>query len=354
MLEGIIRLQTVISDKAGTIIQNEKVQYFLFWSVLYLILVSLDSKELGMLFTLGTSFVTVGFFIVMVYINAAYLFPQYVKNKSLFWHVVSLIVSAIILTPIKSFIFYFIYFEHPEKRDFILSNQYFFFLSFFFMGAGSTIFYIMREWLKSQHERSELQNKTLQSELNFLKSQINPHFLFNTLNNLYALTLKKSDLAPEIVLKLSEMMRYMLYECNESQVYLRKEINCMKNYLELEKLRQGKKFEIIFELEGEVQNQKIAPLLFIPFLENSFKHGLSNQLGDGYVHIKMLVQQDVVETYIENSKPPTMPSKTGPKSGGIGLVNVKRRLDLLYPNAHELEINNHPNTYSVYLKIMLQ
>ncbi len=354
MLEGIVKLRASISDKAVNLIQSERIQHILFWTVLYLILVSLDSKELGMVFTLGTSFVTVGFFVLLVYINRVYLFPQYIKSKNLFWHIISLIVTAILLTPVKSFVFYFIYFEHPEKRDFILENQYFFFLSFLFMGAGSTIFYIMHEWFKSQQETNELQNKTLQSELNFLKSQINPHFLFNTLNNLYALTLKKSDLAPEIVLRLSEMIRYMLYECNESKVYLRKEINCLKNYLELEKLRQGKKFDIQFELIGEVHNQKIVPLLFIPFLENSFKHGLSNQLGEGYVHIKMQIDDDTVETYIENSKPPTLPSKPGPKSGGIGLVNVKRRLDLLYPDDHELEINNHPNTYSVYLKVKLQ
>ena len=221
------------------------------------------------------------------------------------------------------------------------------------MGVGSTVYYVMSEWLKDQREKNELQNKTLQSELKFLKSQINPHFLFNTLNNLYALTLKKSDLAPEIVLKLSEMMRYMLYECNERQVSLQKEVNYVKNYLELEKLRQGNKFKIDFEFVGEIHQQKIAPLMFIPFLENSFKHGVNNQLKEGYVDMKLHVKDLQVEVDIENSKAPALPSSSGKKSGGIGLVNVKRRLELLYPKKYELTIKNNPNTYHINLKLDL-
>ncbi len=221
------------------------------------------------------------------------------------------------------------------------------------MGVGSTIYYIMNEWLKGQRKTSELQNKTLQSELRFLKSQINPHFLFNTLNNLYALTLKKSDEAPEIVLKLSEMMRYMLYECNERRVPLRKEVNYIKNYLELEKLRQAKKFDIRFQMEGEIENQKIAPLMFIPFLENSFKHGLNSQISEGFVDIRLNVMDDSVEVDIENSKAPTLPSPSGKKSGGIGLVNVRRRLALLYPDSYDLSIRSNPNTYHVNLKLKL-
>ena len=308
---------------------------------------------MGIYFTLLQEFITVVFFGIMVYINFFYLFPQYLSKNSLFWHLVSIVVTAAVLTPIKSFVLYFIYFGHHEQKNFILDNQFFFFLGFFFMGIGSTVYYIMNDWFKGQRATNELQNKTLQSELKFLKSQINPHFLFNTLNNLYALTLKKSDLAPEIVLKLSEMMRYMLYECNERRVLLSKEINYIKNYLELEKLRQGKKFDIRFKLEGDIENQKIAPLMFIPFLENSFKHGLNNQINEGFVDIKLKVNEQNVEVDIENSKAPTLPSPSGKKSGGIGLVNVKRRLDLLYPENYVLDIQNEPNTYKIHLKLEL-
>jgi len=194
----------------------------------------------------------------------------------------------------------------------------------------------------------------MQTELRFLKSQINPHFLFNTLNNLYALTLKKSDEAPEIVIKLSEMMRYMLYECNEKRVLLSKEIHYIRNYLDLERIRQGKNVNITFTVEGSANNEEIAPLLFIPFLENAFKHGLSNQIDHGFVDIRMHIEKDMVSFFIENTKAPVRPqADPNRKSGGIGLVNVHRRLNLIYPEKYDLRIDNHPNTYAVELTIEL-
>jgi LytS/YehU family sensor histidine kinase len=211
----------------------------------------------------------------------------------------------------------------------------------------------MMDWLKGQNQKQELRNETLQSELKFLKSQINPHFLFNTLNSLYALTLKKSDLAPEIVLRLSEMMRYMLYECNEKQVPLEKEVNYLMNYLELEKLRHGNKLDVKLNISGQINHQKIAPLMFIPFVENSFKHGVSHHIAKGFVNINIEAEDQQLDLTIENSKNPTMPSTSLKKSGGIGLANIKRRLELLYPNQYQLNISEQPNTYSVTLKINL-
>ncbi len=193
----------------------------------------------------------------------------------------------------------------------------------------------------------------MQSELKFLKSQINPHFLFNTLNNLYALTLKKSDKAPEIVIKLSEMMRYMLYECNEKRVLLSKEVSYIRNYLDLERLRQGPNVEINFDVVGNVADQKIAPLMFIPFLENSFKHGLNSQISKGFVNIKLEVNEQHVDFFIENSKAEKLPTIEHRRSGGIGLVNVRRRLNLLYPEHYDLDIKDNPTTYAVNLKLDL-
>ena len=204
-------------------------------------------------------------------------------------------------------------------------------------------------------EKQELEKQTMQSELRFLKSQINPHFLFNTLNNLYALTLKKSDKAPEIVIKLSEMMRYMLYECNEKRVMLSKEVNYIKNYIDLESLRQGKNVKINFQLIGDAGHRMIAPLMFTPFLENSFKHGVGNLIANGFVNIKLSVNGDDVDFYIENSKPDKPPTSIhkDKRSGGIGLVNVQKRLNLLYPEKYDLQIKDTPNAYAVHLKINL-
>lgn len=246
-----------------------------------------------------------------------------------------------------------LYQNEPNLQALVVDNKTTIFLICLFVGMASTIFKVTTDWLVHQSERKDLESQRLQSELKFLKSQINPHFFFNTLNNLYALTLKKSDLAPEIVLRLSEMMRYMLYESNEKEVSLNKEIAYVKNYLELEKLRQGDKFEINFNLTGKLNDQKIAPLMFIPFLENTFKHGLDNQIKSGFVNIDLDLNQDSVHLEIENSKPPSVEKKKRSYSGGIGLENVKKRLKLLYPKKHELNIVDKPNSFKVLLDIKL-
>lgn len=327
--------------------------HIIFWTLVYIIMLILDDKEMGLAFAMGKELLQTSFFAIIVYVNLYFLFPNYLTQKSIWWHILSLAMFALIITPIRIVVFYLLYSNQPDIQSYFIDNQYNIFLSSFFVGVTSTIFNIMRDWLNNQRVRQELHSRTLQSELNFLKSQINPHFLFNTLNNLYALTLKKSDLAPEIVLKLSEMMRYMLYECNEREVPLQKEVNYIENYLELEKLRQGNRFEINFNVQGMIGNQRIAPLLFIPFIENSFKHGVSNQLREGYVNIMMLIEADEVSMSIENSKAPTLPSPNHKKSGGIGLVNVRRRLNLLYPGKYDLDIENNPNSYKVNLNVEL-
>ncbi len=267
-------------------------------------------------------------------------------------HLLLLVVTAMVLTPLKTLLLVFISPSHGLKAFFV-ESQMATFLATFFVGGASSIYYIMSDWINSQTEKQELTNQTLQSELKFLKSQINPHFLFNTLNSLYALTLKKSDLAPEIVLKLSEMMRYMLYECNEKSVTLEKEINYLINYLDLEKLRHGKKIDINYNQTGEILNQQIAPLLFIPFIENCFKHGVSHQIASAYVNIDVNVQKDKIDVVIENSKFAVMPGANSRKSGGIGLVNVKRRLDLLYVDNYSLDVIDSPNSYKIQLKLNL-
>jgi LytS/YehU family sensor histidine kinase len=250
---------------------------------------------------------------------------------------------------------YLKYAGYPSIQQDIVDNQFASFLFTLFVASTSTLFKIITDWARQLREKQELQTQTMQSELRFLKSQINPHFLFNTLNNLYALTLKKSDKAPEIVIKLSEMMRYMLYECNEKRVYLQKEVNYIKNYIDLESLRQGPNVSINFEVGGGISEQQIAPLIFIPFLENAFKHGLNNHITQGFVNIKLEVNQQTIHFYIENSKPDHQPIQqpNRPKSGGIGLVNIHRRLNLIYPGQYDLKIENNPNTYAVDLKLDL-
>ena len=339
-------------------LRKPAVYHSLFWAML-LVTFSLgemyiSGNRLSFVYALSNNVVKLLILGSAVYYNIYVLIPKYLAKKNGWYYFLFLILLVLIVTPIESFLLFTKSEGVPEVRAELLTNMDLSFVLNFFVVGTSTLVKITLDWLKNQRETQELQTKNMQSELRFLKSQINPHFLFNTLNNLYALTLKKSDKAPDIVLKLSEMMRYMLYECNELLVPLNKEVHYVKNYLELEKLRQGQNVNIDFIVEGIISDQKIAPLMFMSFIENCFKHGLGNHISPGFVRITLKVSGNEVDTLIENSKPERMPKPLHARSGGIGLVNVKRRLDLLYPNRYSLKIDDAPNSYSVNLKISLE
>ncbi len=339
--------------KGSLLLNRTASRHILFWLLVALILTLLESAQLGFWFALSNELINVTFYGLLVYFNFKYLIPNYLTRNKFLTYSILLILASLVVTPIKAVVFYLKFTAHPATRSELIRNLNWYFLIHFFVAGASSIVKIVADWARQLREQQELENRTMQSELRFLKTQINPHFLFNTLNNLYALTLKKSDDAPEIVIKLSEMMRYMLYDCNEKQVPLSKEIAYIHNYLNLERLRQSRHADIRFEVEGTVSDQQIAPLIFIPFLENSFKHGLINSIEKSYVYIRLQIDGSRISFYIENSKPETRPIQTRSKSGGIGLVNVRRRLQLLYSHKHELIIKDQPHTYSVLLKIDL-
>ncbi len=296
--------------------------------------------------------INLAFYMLVVYINLGYLIPKFLSQKNFMSYCLLLLAMVAVFTPIKVLMLYITY-DEVDPREFLVMNQQYIFLLLFIIAGGSTVLKIISDWQRQERDRKDLDTQRMQSEIKFLKSQINPHFLFNTLNSLYALTLKKSDSAPEIVIKLSEMMRYMLYECNERRVPLHKEVNYLQNYLDLEKLRQSGHADIQFRIEGKITDQTIAPLIFIPFLENSFKHGINHQLGDGYVHVIMKVLDNKLLLRILNSKPTQKPVMNGKPSGGIGLANVKRRLSLLYPNHYKLDIDETPKEHIVELSLDL-
>lgn len=203
------------------------------------------------------------------------------------------------------------------------------------------------DWYEQKKLLQEIQVEKLQAEVNYLRSQVNPHFLFNALNNLYALTLKKSDEAPDVVLKLAGLMEYMLYESDETSVPLEKEINYLNNYLELEKIRQGNNADIRLTVKGDIERCWIPPFLILPLVENAFKHGVSRAVHNAYLYIFINVT-DTLEIRIENNKGNTQQPE---QSGGIGLLNLRKRLELLFPDKHSLTITDGPDRYQVDLKI---
>ncbi|MBK8492040.1 MAG: histidine kinase [Saprospirales bacterium] len=345
-----------IRSRIFSVLSQRIVYHTLFWALFLVAATSLDAYTSGVTFrqSLDNQYINVIIYAGVVYMNIFYLIPNYLAQKRFLTYFGLFILIVLTVTPIKVVIYYFKFSHIPNAQEELVNQMNFYFIPTFLIATSSTLIKIVIDRVRHLREMQELETQTMQSELRFLKSQINPHFLFNTLNNLYALTLKKSDLAPEIVLKLSEMMRYMLYECNEKQVLLSKEVNYLQNHLDLEALRQGSNVEVTFEVNGQISDQKIAPLMFIPFLENSFKHGLSHHISQGYIKIQLDVKDQTVRLFIENSKPESLPLPDhSRRSGGIGLVNVRRRLDLLYPGKYELRLNDAPRTYAIELTLNL-
>ncbi|HEX6180645.1 MAG TPA: histidine kinase [Chitinophagaceae bacterium] len=215
-------------------------------------------------------------------------------------------------------------------------------------GVTSTVI-LFKHWLKSQHERLQVEKEKVISELQLLKAQVHPHFLFNTLNNIYAFSLENSAKTPGMILKLSSLLNYMLYECKSEEVLLEKEIEVMKNYIDLEKERYGDSLDISINIEGDIMDKFIAPLLMLPFLENAFKHGTSEQLDKIWLSIDLTVHKYTLRCKIANSKNETVPFR----DKGIGIQNVKKRLQLLYPGKHELKIADEGSFFVVALHLDL-
>jgi two-component system LytT family sensor kinase len=197
-----------------------------------------------------------------------------------------------------------------------------------------------------------LERDNLNLEVSFLKSQLNPHFLFNTLNNIYSLSIKKDPMASDLIMLLSEMMRYTLYDSNTEKVPLIKEADFLKNYIELESIRYSKNASITFTCDTDtIQDQKIAPLLMFPFVENAFKYSHSTTTEQCWIHATMRTNGNRLEFEIANSKGETSEKKNG--IGGIGLNNTNKRLAILYPDRHTLHIENKADYYKVVLTLTL-
>lgn len=206
------------------------------------------------------------------------------------------------------------------------------------------------DYVTEQNKNNQLLELQTETEIKYLKAQIQPHFFFNTLNSLYALTFKTSKKAAEVVLKLSEIMEYVIYDTNKKRIRLLKEINYVQNYIELEKIRKGDLVESNIEIIGEIDDVVIPPFLFLPFIENCFKHG-QLETGGFFVEITFKRNEKELEFILKNSYDQESLPNTKP---GIGIVNTKRRLELIYGNTYQLKNYLAKNQYVVVLKIPLE
>lgn len=229
-----------------------------------------------------------------------------------------------------------------------------------FFKIGPSFFYILiitisavirtlTEFYNNQQNKLIAETHRTNTELIYLRKQTNPHFLFNSLNSIYSLAHKKSDLVPDAIVTLSELMRYMLYETDNKTVALEKEINYIQNYIELQKLRLNNIEDIVINVHGNTKNKFIEPLLLISFVENAFKYG-TDYKGATHVKIKIFISENNLDFWIENT---IENYEKDPENSGIGLVNIQSRLDLLYPDAHELTISQDNKFYRVHLNLKL-
>ncbi|MFN0276882.1 MAG: sensor histidine kinase [Chitinophagales bacterium] len=298
-------------------------------------------------------------YVVFYYPFAYFVIPRFFSLKKIHWFILLLVAVyvsffyaciSIEKFALANFTYNEVDLEFLNKA--VARNVYYFpeFLQVVIVTAIPLSLKFMRRFYRLQDEKSNLEKLNTNLELNYLKSQLNPHFLFNSLNNIYSLALQKSDKAPEMIIKLSDLMRYMLYDCNVEKIELTKEISFMKNYIDLEKIRHGNNVDIQFIIEGATNEKNIPPLLLIPFVENAFKHGVNAQMGKSWVKFYLSVQNNTLSFTSENNKP--FKSEAIPhKTGGIGIENVKKRLELTYPGNYDLSLENKENIFSIKLQI---
>lgn len=292
------------------------------------------------------------FTITIAYLNYFFIWPRFIRTKNLLRYLLEFGVTISGLLTLRVYLQRYLADGYSHRVEYFYSS--FFIVQMVAITLLIVLFVGMLrfavEWFELESKRREIENEKLMAELNFLKAQINPHFLFNTLNNLYYLAYTKSDNTTEVIAKLSQMMRYMIYDSNHPQVLLSKEIEYMQNYISLERLRLNDQIPIKFEVIGNADNLRIAPLVLITFLENAFKHGVSGNNAKSWVNVTIQLEGKQLIYTVENSKPDT--ANLHEKSG-IGLQNVKRRLDLSYPKQYNLITEDKKDVYFVQVTLAL-
>ncbi|MFL9485624.1 sensor histidine kinase [Chitinophagaceae bacterium LWZ2-11] len=290
--------------------------------------------------------------------------PYLLKKKKYVWLTVTLVIYFLYASKISCWLSAVIFAKSATDPGliFFLQNKeayYRFTLSHVFGGDYNLLLtdliafmsiVFMRSAFENEQKKHLLEKDNLVLQLESLKAQLHPHFLFNTLNSIYSMSITGAKETPEFILRLSNMMRYILYDCQQNSVLLEKDIEFLDNYLEMEKKRYPNA-EIDFKIIGETGSKKIAPLLFIPFAENCFKHGAHRLNDRGFVTGTLTIKEDVVVFIISNDVFTVPDQKT--KYGGVGIENVKKRLALYYPDKHKLTIDNNNKTFTVTLTINL-
>ena len=321
------------------------------WSIVFICMFLTDIRH-DLEFAIFRSLFMLASILVVYYLNKSVFLPRlFFKNKThryLMMSLVTLFANVALFTFLES-VFLFPLLEAQGITT-----------KFFFPVMGHLVFDILGMYISTFISVSNINRQEKESrqvllaektaiELKFLKSQINPHFLFNALNNIYTLSYIGSEKAPDVILQLSDMLRYQIYDCESEKIEIRKEIDYLRNYIEFQQLKTEDRQNIDFQFHVEDEYTKVAPFLFIPFIENAFKHSHLEEYG-GEVKGLLSLKNGIVHFNLENSLPSLQVVRNGQNSG-IGLENVQKRLELIYPGKYTLEMSSDTNKYSVSLMI---
>lgn len=324
-----------------------------FWILYFSYRVYDIAGYLGLKKTLFYVSIPTTFNIVASYVHYFLILPGWIQRKNIIRYTIQLLLLLVLVLTLR------IITENYAFANVITNESYYKTLKAarivstlwdtlsFLIFTGMIRFTL--EWFDLENKKRQLENEKLVAELNYLKAQINPHFLFNTLHNLNYLVYSGSKRSTEVIIKLSNIMRYMIYDANRERVSLKKEIEYMNDYILLESIRLNESFKIAFDIQGNIQEQEIAPLIMITFLENAFKHGVSDQEKDCWISVTLHVMEKQIVYSVSNKK---IDQRVNTKlKSGFGLDNVKKRLNLSYPNAHTLDIVDKDDVYQVNLTL---
>jgi len=293
------------------------------------------------------------FLIVVFYTNAYLLVPRLLFRKKYFLYVIIVITLFAVFLVVPDLIFRPPFrpgpgrIPHPsEFISFRQMNSLFLFLVILLISLGLRI---VQEWKQTEKRNKQIEAEQLEMQLSFLRSQINPHFLFNTLNSIYSLALIKSDMTAEAVMKLSEMMRYVIHDVHKDKVDLQMEIRYIQHFVELHKIRLSNNVNVELLIQGDFSTYKIPPLILLPFIENAFKYGTSSHEKTSII-IEISVDHDILEFKVSNQ---IFPGREKEESRGIGIRNTEQRLNLIYPGTSRLKVTNNGKIFIINLSIQL-
>ena len=325
--------------------------YWGFWVTFYCVL-NAAYQRTGYLQWLWLELMFMTVKIPYAYFVAYFLFPRLLPRKRYILLFALVLLSAFVGVGFMVVLLkMFPQFASGQPSIFWSAKSIFRALDLVYVASLVVVVKMIQRFFRQERMNERLKAEKIGSELQMLKNQLQPHFLLNTLNNIYGLVLDGDKKAGNALIQLSNIINYMLYDCNVDRAELQKEIGLLKNYLELEKIRYGERLDLSFEVEGDMADHQIAPLLLLPFVENSFKHGVSQSQGKSWVRILIQINGNQFSFQIENSIASATESTPTLKSG-IGLENVRKRLRLIYPGAHQLNIGPD-ETFLVNLKIDL-